>query len=98
MLSAQAVLYHRIQHILELFLGMQSSAPTFRVMCDILRLHFDENSLRYFYSSGEEENSMGDGMVPPMHTCIKSSADYELSLILKEIRYITDQVNRLCNN
>lgn len=33
---------------------------------------------------------MPDAITP--HTCIKTSADYELSLILKEIRYITDQV------
>ena len=26
------------------------------------------------------------------HTCLSSSAEYELALILKEIRYITDQV------
>lgn len=46
-----------------------------------------------FYVSSGEEEALGDTMVPPMHTCIKSSADYELSLILKEIRYITDQVS-----
>ncbi|XP_070068179.1 acetylcholine receptor subunit alpha-type acr-16 isoform X2 [Drosophila takahashii] len=28
------------------------------------------------------------------HTCIKSSTEYELGLILKEIRFITDQVSR----
>lgn len=27
------------------------------------------------------------------HTCIKSSTEYELGLILKEIRFITDQVS-----
>lgn len=43
-------------------------------------------------SSSEDENALGDG-IPPIHTCIKSSADYELSLILKEIRFITDQVS-----
>lgn len=26
------------------------------------------------------------------HTCIKTQTEYELSLILKEIRFITDQV------
>lgn len=34
---------------------------------------------------------MPDAITP--HTCIKSSADYELALILKEIRFITDQVS-----
>lgn len=29
------------------------------------------------------------------HTCIKTSTDYELGLILKEIRVITDQVSDL---
>lgn len=46
------------------------------------------------HSSSEDENAIGDG-IPPIHTCIKSSADYELSLILKEIRFITDQVREI---
>lgn len=50
-----------------------------------------------FHSSSEDENAIGDG-IPPIHTCIKSSADYELSLILKEIRFITDQVKWNNNN
>lgn len=29
------------------------------------------------------------------HTCIKTQTEYELSLILKEIRFITDQVSFL---
>uniref|UniRef100_T1GTW7 Neurotransmitter-gated ion-channel transmembrane domain-containing protein n=1 Tax=Megaselia scalaris TaxID=36166 RepID=T1GTW7_MEGSC len=28
------------------------------------------------------------------HTCIKTSTDYELGLILKEIRFITDQLRK----
>uniref|UniRef100_A0A182MIF6 Uncharacterized protein n=1 Tax=Anopheles culicifacies TaxID=139723 RepID=A0A182MIF6_9DIPT len=35
-------------------------------------------------------NRMPDAIAPP-HTCFTSSADYELALILKEIRFITDQ-------
>uniref|UniRef100_A0A1B0DDW8 Neurotransmitter-gated ion-channel transmembrane domain-containing protein n=3 Tax=Phlebotomus TaxID=13203 RepID=A0A1B0DDW8_PHLPP len=35
---------------------------------------------------------MPDAITP--HTCIKSSADYELALILKEIRFITDQLRK----
>ena len=40
---------------------------------------------------GDDGNRIPDAIAP--HACIKSSADYELSLILKEIRYITDQVS-----
>lgn len=42
------------------------------------------------YRPGDDGNRIPDAIAP--HACIKSSADYELSLILKEIRYITDQV------
>lgn len=28
------------------------------------------------------------------HTCLSSSAEYELALILKELRWITDQVSK----
>ncbi|XP_031624539.1 neuronal acetylcholine receptor subunit alpha-7-like [Contarinia nasturtii] len=48
---------------------------------------------RSVFSSSEDENAIGDG-IPPIHTCMKSSADYELSLILKEIRFITDQLRK----
>jgi len=54
----------------------------------------------------ETKNRQGDdGSIGPIgstrmpdavthHTCIKSSTEYELGLILKEIRFITDQVSR----
>ncbi|XP_035782508.1 neuronal acetylcholine receptor subunit alpha-7-like [Anopheles aquasalis] len=38
-------------------------------------------------------NRMPDAIAPP-HTCFTSSADYELALILKEIRFITDQIRK----
>lgn len=54
---------------------------------------------RTVYRQGE------DGSVGPVggnrlheavsHTCLNSSAEYELALILKEIRYITDQVSTI---
>lgn len=47
--------------------------------------HVDESS------PGDDGNRIPDAIAP--HACIKSSSDYELSLILKEIRYITDQVS-----
>lgn len=31
------------------------------------------------------------------HTCLSSSAEYELALILKELRWITDQVSKKSN-
>lgn len=36
---------------------------------------------------------MPDAVAP--HACFNSSADYELALILKEIRFITDQVRTI---
>ena len=41
---------------------------------------------------GMNGSRLPDALSP--HTCIKSSAEYELALILKEIRFITDQVSR----
>lgn len=40
---------------------------------------------------------VGDGRMHEAisHTCLSSSAEYELALILKELRWITDQVS-LC--
>lgn len=68
-----------------------SSGITFYI--PFYKFHFDFFFAlsNFIHSSSEDENAMGDG-IPPIHTCIKSSADYELSLILKEIRFITDQV------
>lgn len=43
-------------------------------------------------SPGDDGNRIPDAIAP--HACIKSSTDYELSLILKEIRFITDQVSQ----
>lgn len=50
-------------------------------------------------SSRHDDNcSIGGGRIPDAiapHACsFSSSADYELALILKEIRFITDQVSR----
>lgn len=41
---------------------------------------------------------MGDGIPPMHHSCMKaaSQSDYELSEILKELRFITDQVITRC--
>lgn len=82
------VRYHRIQHIFEPFLGMHLPLA---IGLTVNRPIFNVNFSLFVYSSSEDENGIGD--IPPIHTCIKSSADYELSLILKEIRFITDQVS-----
>lgn len=39
---------------------------------------------------------VGDGRMHEAisHTCLSSSAEYELALILKELRFITDQVSQ----
>lgn len=47
----------------------------------------------WYFRPGDDGNRIPDAIAP--HACIKSSADYELSLILKEIRYITDQVRKI---
>nr|QEM43365.1 nicotinic acetylcholine receptor alpha 7 subunit [Bradysia odoriphaga] len=47
---------------------------------------------RTVFGPGDDGNRIPDAIAP--HACIKSSADYELSLILKEIRYITDQLRK----
>lgn len=44
---------------------------------------------------GMNGSRLPDALSP--HTCVKSSAEYELALILKEIRFITDQV-RIATN
>lgn len=40
---------------------------------------------------------VGDGRMHEAisHTCLSSSAEYELALILKELRFITDQVSQI---
>lgn len=43
------------------------------------------------HRASDDGNRIPDSIAP--HACIKSPTDYELSLILKEIRYITDQVS-----
>lgn len=60
---------------------------------------------RTVYRQGEDVSlgPMGGGVVPPnvggrlheavSHTCLSSSAEYELALILKELRVITDAVS-----
>lgn len=43
--------------------------------------------------------SVGDGRMHEAisHTCLSSSVEYELALILKELRWITDQVRSSVN-
>lgn len=40
--------------------------------------------------------AVGDGRMHETisHTCLSTSAEYELALILKELRFITDQVSQ----
>jgi len=69
---------------------------------------FSDFSLDFNSSRPGDDGSigpMGGTRIPDVpHTCTTSSADYELALILKEIRFITDQVRleeqmlqRMCN-
>lgn len=64
------------------------------------------NNTNKSYNDGDRHTD--DGSIGPLggsrmpdaiqpHTCISSSADYELALILKEIRYITDTVSNKKN-
>lgn len=57
---------------------------------------------RTVYRQGDDGSlgPVGGGAVPPgriheavSHTCLSSSAEYELALILKELRVITDAVS-----
>lgn len=78
-----------IQHTIEQFMG-ESGISFFAGHCTLtpLSVHHrpgDDGSI-----GGMNGSRLPDALSP--HTCVKSSAEYELALILKEIRFITDQV------